>query len=117
VREISITPLPTGLEPTEPHGQQGFIVKFKTAVDFTYSPPSQTPHTLSLTQAEVQLGDFTTDGTAKLVATSDPLVRAGWNYFLIDGDGSKGVHNPSFTFTAIGAAKAVLEDALEVEIP
>jgi len=28
--------------------------------------------------------------------TSDPLVRAGWNYWLVEGDGSWGVHNPRF---------------------
>jgi hypothetical protein len=101
----------------EPHGQIGFLLSFKTPVDFTYSPAGEAPHTLSLTHAEVQLGDFTTDGTAKLIPTADPLVRAGWNYFLIEGDGSKGVHNPSFTFSAIDSARAVLEEALEVEIP
>ena len=30
-------------------------------------------------------------------ATSDPIVRALWNYYLVDYDGSKGVHNPTFT--------------------
>jgi mono/diheme cytochrome c family protein len=30
-------------------------------------------------------------------ATSDPVVRALWNYLLFECDGSKGVHNPSFT--------------------
>jgi len=30
-------------------------------------------------------------------ATSDPVVRALWNYLLFDYDGSKGVHNPRFT--------------------
>jgi hypothetical protein len=101
----------------EPHGQIGFHLVFKTPVEFTYSPSGEAPHTLALTQAEVQLGDFTTDGTAALIPTSHPLVRAGWNYFLIEGDGSKGIHNPSFTFSAIDSARAVLEEALEVEIP
>jgi hypothetical protein len=101
----------------EPHGQIGFIVRFATPVDFTYSPPGEEPHTLSLSEAQVQLGDFTTDGTAKLVPADNPLVRAGWNYFLIEGDGSKGVHNPSFTFGAVDAARAALEEALEVEVP
>lgn len=105
------------VEPTEPHGQQGFVVKFKSLVNFTYSPPGQTSHTLSLTQAAVQLGDFTTDGTTKVIPADNVLVRAGWNYFLIHGDNSKGVHNPSFTFGSLSAAKAALEDALEVEVP
>jgi len=30
-------------------------------------------------------------------ATSDPVVRALWNYLLFEYDGSKGVHNPAFT--------------------
>lgn len=108
----------TAIEPTEPHGQIGFILHFMTPVDFTYSPSGgQPPHTLSLTEAQVQLGDITTDGTAKLIATDNPLVRAGWNYFLVEGDGSKGVHNPSFIFSAVDSARAALEEALEVEVP
>ena len=85
------------LEPTEPHGQQGFIVKLKTAVTVTYAPAGEAPHTASLTELEVQLGDITTDGTKSVIATTDPLVKAGWNFFLIEGDGSKGVHNPDFS--------------------
>ena len=30
-------------------------------------------------------------------ATSDPVVRALWNYLLFEYDGSKGIHNPTFT--------------------
>ncbi len=100
------------LSPTEPHGQQGFIVKFKTPVEFTYSPSGEDPHMVTLTEAEVQLGDFTTDGTTKLVPASDPLVRAGWNYFLIHGDASKGVHNPSFVLNVLDASKAALQNAM-----
>jgi hypothetical protein len=107
----------TSIEPTEPHGQIGFTLHFMTPVDFTYSPPGKPSHMLSLTEAQVQLGDFTTDGAANLIPTASPLVRAGWNYFLIHGDGSKGVHNPSFTFSAVDSARAALETALEVEVP
>jgi hypothetical protein len=34
-------------------------------------------------------------------ATSDPVVRALWNYLLFVCDGSKGVHNPRFTHNAL----------------
>ena len=98
--------------PTEPHGQQGYILKFKTPVDFTYSPAGEAPHTLTLTEAQVQLGDITTDGTVALIATSDILVRAGWNYFLIHGDASKGIHNPDFVWNVLETSKAAVEDAL-----
>ena len=86
------------------HGQQGFIIKFKTPVTFSYTPTGEAAHTVSLTETEVRLGDITTDGTAALIATTDPLVRAGWNFFLIEGDGSGGIHNPSWTLEVLNAS-------------
>ncbi|MFH1140631.1 MAG: carboxypeptidase-like regulatory domain-containing protein [Chloroflexota bacterium] len=97
------------VESVEPHGQQGFILKFKTPVTFTYAPTGEAVHTVSLAEAEVQLGDFTTDGTAKLVAFTDPLVKAGWNYFLIHGDASEGIHNPAFVNAVLDASIAALK--------
>ncbi len=89
------------IEATEPHGQQGFTIHFKNPVDVTYAPPNEAPHTVSVKEVEVQLGDFTTDGKVALIAVTDPLVKAGWNFFLIEGDGSRGVHNPSFVMTVL----------------
>jgi hypothetical protein len=40
-------------------------------------------------------------GTTALYALSGNLVRAGWNYFLVEGDESKGIHNPTFVNTVI----------------
>ncbi|OGO22600.1 MAG: hypothetical protein A2Z28_04945, partial [Chloroflexi bacterium RBG_16_51_9] len=96
------------MEPTEPHGQQGFIIKFKSPVTFTYKPTGESPHTVSLTEAEVRLGDITTDGTKVLIATTDNLVKAGWNYFLVEGDGSEGIHNPAFINAVLDATIAAL---------
>ena len=101
------------IEPTEPHGQQGFILKFNTPVEFTYAPEGEDPHTLSLTEVQVQLASVTTDGETALIATSDPLVKAGWNFFLIEGDGSRGVHNAAFTMDVIRASI----DALIANMP
>jgi hypothetical protein len=97
------------VEPTEPHGQQGFILKFNDPVEITYAPEGEDTHTLSLTEVQVQLGDITTDGTASLIPPGDALVKAGWNYFLIHGDNSSGVHNPSFTMDVIRASIAALQ--------
>ena len=47
-----------------------------------------------------QLGnvkDACGDQGKPVYATSDPAVRALWNYLLFTYDGSKGVHNPRFT--------------------
>ncbi|MBI4330248.1 MAG: hypothetical protein HY673_03075 [Chloroflexi bacterium] len=97
------------LFPTEPHGQQGFLIKFKNPVTFTYAPAREAPHTVLMKEAEVQLGTITTDGTKVIIPTSDPLVKVGWNFFLIEGDGSFGVHNPQFTFEVLEASIANLK--------
>ncbi len=97
-------------EPTEPHGQQGFIIKFKAPVTFSYTPTGEAAHTVSLSEAEVQLANiFAADGKTPVIPANDPLVRAGWNYFLIHGDGSEGVHNPSWTFNVLNASIAALK--------
>jgi len=47
-----------------------------------------------------QLGnvkDACGDQGKPVFTTSDPVARALWNYLLFEYDGSKGVHNPSFT--------------------
>jgi hypothetical protein len=46
-----------------------------------------------------QMGNMKTacgDAGKPVFATSDPVVRALWNYLLFQYDGSKGVHNPRF---------------------
>ncbi len=97
------------IEPTEPHGQQGYLFNLKSAVNVSYTPSGEQSHSMSVTKLEVQLGDITTDGKTALVPLTDPLVKAGWNYFLIHGDASLGVHNPAFTMDALNAAIAALK--------
>lgn len=43
-----------------------------------------------------QLGELRDAQGQRAFATSDPIVRAGWNFWLLEGDGSWGVHNPRF---------------------
>ena len=43
------------------------------------------------------------DGGKPVFATSDPVVRALWNYLLFTYDGSKGVHNPRFARNVLSA--------------
>ncbi|MBI2860512.1 MAG: hypothetical protein HYX91_03275 [Chloroflexi bacterium] len=96
------------LEVTEPHGQQGFFFHLKNPVDVTYSPANESPHTIKMDELEVQLGDVTTDGTAALIARDDVLVKVGWNFFLLEGDGSEGIHNPAFYTDVINASLKAL---------
>ena len=95
------------IEPTEPHGQQGFLVKFKAPVSITYKPANAT-HTMDLKEIEVQLGDITTDGKTQIIPATDVFIKAGWNYFLLHGDGSEGIHNPDFSFDVINASLRAL---------
>lgn len=55
--------------------------------------------TLTLTggrRIQTQLGELRDAQGRPSFATSDPIVRAGWNYWLLRGDDSFGVHNPRF---------------------
>jgi len=53
-----------------------------------------------------QLGSVMDASNKPVFATADPIVRAGWNFWLIEGDDSFGVHNPRF-------ARAVLLATLD----
>jgi cytochrome c553 len=79
----------TAVEPAEIHGQQGFKFTLRGGAAW-----------------HSQLGDVKDAAGRPVFATSDPIVRAGWNYFLIEGDDSFGVHNPRF-------ARAVLLATLD----
>ena len=96
------------VDPTEPHGLQDYVITLTSPVKVTCAPEDEDPHTVSVSEVTVQLGDLTTDGQTLLIGLDDPLVRAGWSYFLLHGDGSEGVHNPSFTMDVIRASIAAL---------
>ena len=69
----------TSLALVEVAGQQG--------VEFTLSGGRK---------IQTQLGELRDAAGRPTFATSDPIVRAGWNFWLVEGDGSWGVHNPRF---------------------
>lgn len=55
-----------------------------------------------------QLGDIRDEKGQPVFSTKDPVVRAAWNYLLVKYDGSKGVHNPSYTRSILlGAMEAL----------
>lgn len=77
--------------PTSIHGQMGLEM---TLQDGTV---------LSAQLAQIKGAD----GKA-VVPTSDPIVRAMWNYLMVLWDGSMGVHNPSFVRTVLTATQEAL---------
>jgi hypothetical protein len=83
----------------EIHGQVGFMLTLTTPITITYvNSAGATVATKTTNTFGVQLGFFkdTAATPAVIYALSGNFVRAGWNYFLVEGDQSKGLHNPSF---------------------
>jgi hypothetical protein len=91
----------------EIHGQIGFVLHFAQplTVPFVNAAGAPAP-SKALTSFGVQMGAFKDNQAtpAALYALSGNLVRAGWNYFLVEGDQSKGLHNPSFVNAVLNAS-------------
>jgi ribosomal protein L31 len=84
----------TAVELTESHGRMAMNV---TVGDQTYE--------------NVRLGSDTAVGSGSLLSSEagQAIAKAGWNYFLIEGDSSKGVHNPTFVLDVIDASLKALQ--------
>jgi formate-dependent nitrite reductase cytochrome c552 subunit len=83
----------------ENHGQIGFVLHFAQPITVPFVDASGAPApSKTLTSFGVQMGAIKDNQATPvaLYALSGKLVRAGWNYFLVEGDQSKGLHNPSF---------------------
>jgi len=50
-----------------------------------------------------QIGELRDGQGRPSFATSDPVIKAGWNFWLLEGDGSWGVHNPRFVRQVVNA--------------
>ena len=50
-----------------------------------------------------------TAGSNAVFAADSTLVKASWNYDLLNGDGSFGIHNPSWETQVIDATLAALQ--------
>src|SRR5262249_4088607 len=79
----------------EVHGQVSLTLTLATAVTI---PWGATTPAKTLSVFDVQLGSIKDNQATPVVLypLSGNFIRAGWNYFLIEGDQSKGLHNPSY---------------------
>lgn len=92
---IDVTANPvTAVGIEEGHGQIEFHLTLTTPITITWTDGSTT----TTNQFGVQLGSLKDNQATPvaLYALSGNMVRAGWNYFLIEADDSKGIHNPTF---------------------
>jgi hypothetical protein len=64
----------------------------------------------NVTDLYFQLGSLksSADHTTLLIAANSIFTKGLWNWYLVKGDGSKAIHNPSFVFDILGATKAQL---------
>ena len=85
----------TALEFTESHGRLAMNIIIG---DTTYE------HVRLARDTEVKDSGGNVVGTLINSAAGQIIAKAGWNYFLIEGDGSEGVHNPSFTLEVLNAS-------------
>jgi hypothetical protein len=56
-----------------------------------------------------QIGSVMDASGKPVIATGDPVIRAAWNFFLIEGDDSFGIHNPRFARTVLLATLDALK--------
>jgi len=66
--------------------------------------PGRTPKVV-VNGASVNLEDYLATAFPPYGVSSD-IAKAAWNFSLLEEDGSKGIHNPSFTFDVINATIA-----------
>ncbi len=110
---VVITTLPLSVDLFEVHGQVGFVLNMPASVQFPLVNAAGSPAgVLDTAKVYLQAGSLKNAAatTALFPANSDYL-KASWNYFLLHGDNTKGVHNPPFynaVLTATGAKVAQL---------
>ena len=79
---------------TEVHGQQGYQVWDNASATYTNSLGAFTASTGSSS-----FPIFPLNSAANPTATT--IVKAGWNYALVDSEGSLGIHNPTYVLTIL----------------
>ena len=88
----------TGIALEEIHGQVGLMITLSYPMTITFTDGTNK----TLTTLGVQLGAVKDSANNAVYSLAGNFVRAGWNYFLVEGDQSKGLHNPTFVQTVLG---------------
>ena len=90
----------TAVESAESHGRQAMNI---TVDGVVYEHVRLASDTDVVDSAGNSVGTLLASDAGQIIA------KAGWNYFLIEGDGSEGVHNPSFTLEVVRASVDALK--------
>jgi hypothetical protein len=92
----------------EIHGQVGLVITLTNAVSIPYVTGTGAPAPKTTNTFGVQLGSLKDNSAtpAVLYALTGNYIKAGWNYFLVEGDQSLGLHNPSFVTAVLNTTLA-----------
>jgi hypothetical protein len=87
------------------HGQVALTITLTSPISIQYTGA---PAPVSTTTFSVQLGSLKDNEATPqpLYAMTGNFTKAGWNYFLIQGDQSGGLHNPSFVTAVLNNTAA-----------
>ena len=106
---VLLTAAPTSIDHMEIAGQIGFILHLPAPVTVALVDGTGAPAgSLQTADLYVPAGSILSNAAtpAALFAPSSDYYRALWNYYLLDDDGTKGIHNPTFFSSVISATSA-----------
>jgi predicted CXXCH cytochrome family protein len=105
---VVISTLPLTVEFFEVHGQVGFILTMPAPMQFPLVDAAGNPAgVLNTDKVYVQAGSLkNAAASATLFAANSDYLKASWNYFLLHGDNTKGIHNPPFYNAVLAATNA-----------
>jgi len=101
---LTVAELPpaTAIGWSEIHGQIGVTMTLATPINVTWTDSTTT----SVAELHFQLGSLKNAANANFIPVTSNLVKGMWNYFLVHGDGSHGIHNPTFVLQVLANTKA-----------
>ena len=108
ILDVAANPV-TAISLMEIHGQVGLALDFALPITIPFVDASGNPApSRAMTSFGVQLGALKDNQPTPvpLYALSGNFIRAGWNYFLVEGDQSLGLHNPTFVQSILSASLA-----------
>ncbi|MFO0757707.1 MAG: cytochrome c3 family protein [Byssovorax sp.] len=105
---VQINTLPVSVELFEVHGQVGFILTMAAPIQFPLVDVQGNPAgQLETNKVYLQSSSLkNAAGAAALFPANSDYLKASWNYFLLHGDNTKGVHNPPFYNAVLAATNA-----------
>jgi hypothetical protein len=105
---VVISTLPLAVDMAEIHGQVGFILTMPAAIQFPLVTAAGAPAgVLDTDKVYLQAGSLkNAAAAAALFPANSDYLKASWNYFLLHGDNTMGVHNPPFYDAVLTATSA-----------